>query len=83
MKRLIHRQGIAGFSEDVGRVLASFVYSNARLAAGGLNAGTMDRAIINIPKREGELRDVAMGLRDYSKDPQAEGQAIRGMLFAQ
>ncbi|MBP7454944.1 MAG: PLxRFG domain-containing protein [Ottowia sp.] len=83
LKRLIHRQGIAGFSEDVGRVLASFVYSNARLAAGGLNAGTMDRAISNIPKREGELRDVAMGLRDYIKDPQEEGQAIRGMLFAQ
>lgn len=83
LKRLIHRQGIAGFGEDVGRVLASFVYSNARLAAGGLNAGTMDRAISNIPKREGELRDVAMGLRDYIKDPQEEGQAIRGMLFAQ
>ena len=83
LKRLIHRQGIAGFSEDVGRVLASFVYSNARLAAGGLNAGTMDKAISNIPKREGELRDVAMGLRDYIKDPQEEGQAIRSMLFAQ
>ena len=83
LKRLIHRQGIAGFSEDVGRVLASFVYSNARLAAGGMNAGTMDKAISNIPKREGELRDVAMGLRDYIKDPQEEGQAIRGMLFAQ
>lgn len=83
LKRLIHRKGISGYSEDVGRVLASFVYSNARLAAGGLNAGTMETAIEAIPKEQGELRDVAMGLRSYIQDPQEEGQAVRGMLFAQ
>lgn len=83
LKRLIHRKGIDGYSEDVGRVLAGFVYSNARLAAGGLNAGTLESAIENIPKEQGELRDVAMGLRSYIQDPQEEGQAIRGMLFAQ
>jgi hypothetical protein len=83
LKRLIHRKGIAGYSEDVGRVLASFVYSNARQAAGGLNAGTMEQAINNIPKEQGELKDVAMGLQDYIANPQEEGQAVRGMLFAQ
>lgn len=83
LKRLIHRKGIAGFSEDVGRVMASFIYSNARLGAGGLNAGTMENAIQAIPKEQGELKDVAMGLRSYIQDPQEEGQAIRGMLFAQ
>ncbi|RYF64444.1 MAG: PLxRFG domain-containing protein, partial [Comamonadaceae bacterium] len=83
LKRLIHRKGIAGYSEDVGRVLASFVYSNARLGAGGLNAGTLETAIEGIPKEQGELRDVAMGLRSYIQDPQEEGQAVRGMLFAQ
>lgn len=83
LKRLIHRKGIDGYSEDVGRVLASFVYSNARLGSGGLNAGTMERAVEGIPKEMGELRDVAMGLRSYIQDPQEEGQAVRGMLFAQ
>lgn len=83
LKRLIHRKGIAGYSEDVGRVLASFVYSNARLGAGGLNAGTMENAINAIPKEEGELKDLALGLRDYIANPQEEGQAVRGMLFAQ
>lgn len=83
LKRLIHRKGISGYSEDVGRVLASFVYSNARLAAGGLNAGTLESAIEAIPKEQGELKDVAMGLRSYIQDPQEEGQAVRGMLFAQ
>lgn len=83
LKRLIHRKGIAGYSEDVGRVLASFVYSNARQGAGALNAGTMESAINNIPKEQGELRDVALGLQGYIRDPQEEGQAVRGMLFAQ
>jgi hypothetical protein len=83
LKRLIHRQGIAGYSEDVGRVLAGFVYSNARQGAGALNAGTMEKAINDIPKEQGELKDVALGLRSYISDPQEEGQAVRGMLFAQ
>ena len=83
LKRLIHRKGIAGYSEDVGRVLANFTYSNARLGAGALNAGRMEQAIQGIPKEQGQLRDVAISLREYISDPQEEGQAIRGMLFAQ
>ncbi|WP_280192153.1 PLxRFG domain-containing protein [Delftia sp. PS-11] len=83
LKRLIQRKGIEGYSQDVGRVVANFIYSNSRQAAAGLNAGTMDRAINNIPKEQGELKDLAMGLRDYIRDPQEEGQAVRGMLFAQ
>ncbi|QXW17422.1 PLxRFG domain-containing protein [Comamonas aquatica] len=86
LKRLIHRKGIAGYSEDVGRVLASFVYSNARLAATGLNAGKMETAINDLNtkhKHEGELGEIAAKLREYIQDPQEEGQAIRGMLFAQ
>ncbi|SFB22092.1 hypothetical protein SAMN05444579_10391 [Delftia tsuruhatensis] len=83
LKRLIQRKGIEGYSEDVGRVVANFIYSNARQGAAGLNAGTMDRAINDIPKEQGELKDLAMGLRSYIRDPQEEGQAVRGMLFAQ
>ena len=83
LKRLIHRKGIAGYSEDVGRVLASFVYSNARQGAGALNAGTMERAIQAIPKGKGELKDAAMALREYISNPQEEGQLVRGFLFAQ
>lgn len=83
LKRLIHRKGTAGYSQDVGRVVANFVYSNARAGAQGLNAGRMEKAIAAIPQQQGELRDLAMGLRSYIQDPQEEGQAVRGMLFAQ
>jgi hypothetical protein len=83
MKRLIHRQGIAGYSEDVGRVLAAFLYSNARNTAAGLNIGDLGEAVDAIPKQRGELKDVAYRLADYVKNPQEEAQAIRGFLFAQ
>ena len=83
MRRLIHRKGIAGYSEDVGRVLASFVYSNARQTAAGLHMGDLGDAVNKIPKEQGELKDAAVRLAEYIKNPQEEAQAIRGLLFAQ
>lgn len=83
MRRLIHRKGIAGYSEDVGRVLASFVYSNSRQTAAGLHMGDLSEAVDAIPKEQGELKDAAVRLADYIKNPQEEAQAIRGLLFAQ
>ena len=83
MRRLIHRKGIAGFSEDVCRVLASFIYSNARQTAAGLNMGDLGEAVNAIPKEQGELKDVAVRLAEYVKNPQEEAQAVRGLLFAQ
>ena len=83
MRRLIHRKGIAGFSEDVGRVLASFIYSNSRQTAVGLNMGDLGEAVNAIPKEQGELKDVAVRLAEYVKNPQEEAQAVRGLLFAQ
>ncbi len=83
MKRLMHRKGIKGYSEDVGRVLASFIYSNARHTSAALNMGNLDRSIADIPKGEGQLKDAAVKLAQYIKNPQEEGQLIRGWMFAQ
>ena len=83
MKRLMHRKGIKGYSEDVGRVLASFIYSNARHTSAGLNMGNIDRSIEDIPKGEGQLKDAAVKLAQYIKNPQEEGSVIRGWMFAQ
>ncbi len=83
LKRLIHRKGIAGYSEDVGRVLASFIYSNARAGSQAMNAGKLEHAIAAIPKSQGELKDVAVGLREYLNNPREGGQIVRGFLFAQ
>ena len=83
MKRLMHRKGIKGYSEDVGRVLASFIYSNARHTSAALNMGNLDRSIQDIPKAEGQLKDAAVKLAQYIKNPQEEGHVIRGFMFAQ
>lgn len=83
MKRLMHRKGIKGYSEDVGRVLASFIYSNARHTSAALNMGNLDRSIQDIPKGEGQLKDAAVKLAQYIKNPQEEGSVIRGFMFAQ
>lgn len=83
MKRLIQRKGIAGFSEDAGRVLAGFVYSNARQTSSNLHMGEMTQAASDVSKGEGELKDQAVRLVDYVKNPQEEAQALRGLLFAQ
>ena len=83
MKRLIQRKGILGYSQDVGRVLANFVYSNARQTASALHIGDLTDAINAIPQGQGEVKDMAVRLGEYIKNPQEEAQAFRGLLFAQ
>lgn len=83
MKRLIERKGIAGFSEDAGRVLAGFVYSNARQTSQNLHMGEMTQAAADVSKGAGELKDQATRLVDYVRNPQQEAQGLRGLLFAQ
>ncbi|WP_198292120.1 PLxRFG domain-containing protein [Janthinobacterium sp. CG3] len=83
MKRLIQRKGIAGFSEDAGRVLAGFIYSNARLTAGNAHLGEIDAAVTEIPKQQGELMDAAVQLRDHIKNPESAGVKLGGLMFAQ
>lgn len=82
LKRLIHRKEIPGFSEDVTRVLASFITSNARLTSANFHAGDMLKATVEIPKAKGDVRDEAEKLRRYLTDPQDEGAMVRGWLFA-
>lgn len=86
MKRLIERKGIDGFSEDFGRVLAGFVYSNARQASTNLHAGEIGRSVYAIKQggpQNGDLLDQAVKLMQYVQNGQEEAQAIRGLLFAQ
>lgn len=79
MKRLIERKGVNGFSEDVGRVLAGFVYSNARQASTNLHAGTISKFANEIS--DGDVKDHAIKLAQYVNNPQEEAQALRGLLF--
>ena len=81
MKRLIQRKGMAGFANDVPRVLASFITSNARLASSNWHFGEMRRAAEAIPKHKGDVKDEAIRLMNYIQNPQEEAAAVRGFLF--
>ena len=81
LKRMIERKGIAGYSDDVARVLASFVTSNARMSAGHLHLTDAKKAAEAIPKEQGDLRDDAIKLVDYVTNPAEEAAAVRGLLF--
>jgi len=81
LKRMIHRKGIAGFSQDMRRVLASFILSNARYAARQYHMGDMAAAVRAIPKELGDLQKQAQRLYDYVNHPVEEFQKLRGFLF--
>lgn len=81
MKRLIHRKGMAGFANDIPRVLASFIASNARLASSNWHFGEMRRAAEAIPKHKGDVKDEAIRLMSYIQNPQEEAATVRGFLF--
>lgn len=83
LKRLIHRKGMAGYSEDVGRSLASFVLSNARAAAAADHFGDMVEAANDIPKEKGDVKDEAVRLINYVRNPNEEAGTLRGLLFMQ
>jgi hypothetical protein len=83
LKRLIHRKGIAGYSPDVGRVLASFVTSNARRTSSNLHTGEIEASAAAIPKQSGQMADYARQMVDYALTPQEEAQSLRSVLFAQ
>lgn len=85
MRRLIHRKGIAGYSDDVTRVLAGFVYSNARRTSSQLHAGAIKQAAKDIENErgQGELADYATKLDDYVSNPAEEARGFRSLLFFQ
>ncbi len=83
LKRLISRKGIAGYSEDTQRVLASFLTSNARASSGNLHLGDMTRLVAEIPKEKGDVKDEAIKLQEYVQNPTEEAQRVRGLLFVQ
>lgn len=79
MKRLIQRKGIDGFSEDAGRVLAGFVYSNARQISTNLHAGEIGKAASDV--KDGDVKDQAVRLMEYIQNPTEEAQKLKGLLF--
>jgi hypothetical protein len=88
MKRLIHRKKIPGFSEDLRRVLSSFLISNARQSAKNLHDGDMQEALKRIEKTKdgrhtgrGDVHQQAQKMVDYLQNPQEEFSGLRNFMF--
>lgn len=79
LKRLIHRKKIPGYSEDLPRVLSSFVMSNARYSGRVIYNGEIESSIQAI--KDGNLQGEAQNVFDNMENPQEEYAGVRGMLF--
>jgi hypothetical protein len=79
LRRLIHRKGIEGFSDDIQRVLAAFVMSNARYSANRLFNDQIDQSVMEV--KDGELRQQAQQMRDYALDPKEEMRGVKNFMF--
>lgn len=80
--RELQRKGIAGFSEDATRVMASFLTSNARQAAINVNIGDITDALASKTlARKGDVQREAQKLHQYMSDPLEEARRLRGFLF--
>ena len=79
LKRLIHRKKVPGYSEDMPRVLSSFVMSNARYSGRSLYNGEIERSIQNI--EDGNLQNEAQKVFENMENPQEEFAQQRSMMF--
>ena len=88
LKRRIHRkgdngEGIAGFSMDIQRTLASFVMGNARHSARNIYGSAITKSVDAIPGERGDVRGLARNLAEFVTQPDENGTSvsIRNMLF--
>lgn len=80
--RELKRKGIAGFSEDATRVLASFVTSNARQAAINMNVDEITAAMASKSlAAKGDVQREAQKLHEYMANPLEEARRLRGFMF--
>ena len=81
LKRLLERQGIAGYSTDIQRSLASFITSNSRYASGTLHLRDAMAATEAIPTERDDVKGEAQRLIEYVQDPREEVAGFRGLMF--
>ena len=80
--RELKRKGIAGFSDDATRVLASFLTSNARQSAINMNIGTITDALASKElARKGDVQREAQKLHEYMANPIEEARRLRSFMF--
>ncbi len=80
MTRMIKRKGTAGFSDDIQRVVASFVMSNARMAAKNIYAAQIEKSIQAIESGK-SVKDQAIVMKENVFNPKENFAQLRNILF--
>ena len=79
LRRLLRRHGYSGYSEDMPRVMASFVLSNGKRAGHNYHDLAIGRMIAD-PSVPGDVADEARELVDYVDKPGEEAARFRSFL---
>lgn len=82
LKRRLERKNTPGFSDDLPRVLSSFITSNGRFAAQRYYMRDLNNSIKYIPKEKGDVLDEAIKLRDFMLNPNDPAAPVSSVLFA-
>ncbi|MDI1347908.1 PLxRFG domain-containing protein [Aquabacterium sp.] len=83
LKRRLERKGTAGYSQDLPRVLSTFVTSNGRFAAQRYYLREINQAIKYIPKNtKGDVLDEALSLKKFILDPKDPAAPVSSLMFA-
>ncbi len=80
MTRMIKRKGTEGFSDDIQRVVASFVMSNARMSAKNIYAAQIEKSIQAIESGK-SVKDQAYVMKENVFNPKENFAQLRNFLF--
>ena len=80
MTRMIKRKGTEGFSDDIQRVVASFVMSNARMSAKNIYAAQIEKSIQDIESGK-SVKDQAIVMKENVFNPKENFAQLRNFLF--
>jgi len=83
LKHMLERKGIAGFSDNLPRVMAAFITSNARAAARNVHAFDVNAAMETAQREaRGDVSEEAARLVNYMNNPTGDFAKVRGFMFA-
>src|SRR5574337_156390 len=79
LRRMVHRSGVAGYSDDLPRVLASFITSNGKQAGYAYHLADMQEMLQN-PDMPGDVQEEAQSLLETIQEPNEKGANMRGLM---
>lgn len=82
LKRRLERKGVEGYVQDMPRVLANFITSNARHASKQYYMRDLNNAIKYIPKEKGDVKDESIKLREFVLNAKDPGTVVSAITFA-